>query len=120
MIFSLLALVFSALKNKGILSFLAVGLLSINSWPQTQLGTVSGTISDTTGAVLPGVRVTVSSPATGLKRDATTDLTGQYHLAGLPIGTYVVRLEKEGFRSEVRESVALMAATAIVINASLR
>ena len=71
MIFSLLALVFSALKDKGILSFLAVGLLSINSWPQTQLGTVLGAFRDTTGAVLPRVKVTVLSPGTGLQRDAT-------------------------------------------------
>jgi len=39
--------------------------------PQTQLGTVLGTFRDTTGAVLPRVKVTVLSPGTGLQRDAT-------------------------------------------------
>jgi hypothetical protein len=50
----------------------------------------------------------------------TTDLDGQYHLGGLPIGTYTARLEKEGFRTEVREGIVLVAAAAITINASLR
>src|SRR5215470_1744310 len=108
MIFSLLASTLSASKSNGILSLLAVALLSVSSWTQTQSGTVLGTVTDTTGAVLPGVNITVFSPATGLKRETTTDVTGQYHLAGLPMGLFTVRLEKEGFRSELRQEVTLV------------
>jgi hypothetical protein len=75
---------------------LSLALLSTPARTQTQLGNIFSTITDTTGAVLPGVKVTVSSLDTGLKRDATS-VDGQYNIAGLPIGKYTVRLEKKGF-----------------------
>ena len=95
-------------------SFLASG------WPQTQLATVFGTITDRTGAVIPEAQVTVSSVNTGLKRVALTDDQGQYHVAGLPAGMYTVRAEKENFQTEVLEGTALGPGAAIPINLSLR
>ena len=77
---------------------LSVALFSAFAWPQTQLATVFGNITDPTGAVIAEAQVTVSSKSTGLKRVALTDITGQYHLAGLPPGMYTVRAEKENFR----------------------
>ena len=52
---------------------------------------INGTIKDSTGAVLPGVEVTVNQTDTGLRRSAVTDETGSYILPNLPIGPY--RLE---------------------------
>src|SRR5262245_23615012 len=65
------------------------------SWSQTQLATVFGTINDPSGAVIPGSQVTIVNQNTGLKRATLTDMTGQYHLAGLPTGRYTLRTEKE-------------------------
>src|SRR5277367_868289 len=73
------------------------------AWSQTQLATVSGTITDPSGAVVPGVSVTIVSQGTGLKRSALTDTAGEYRFAGLPIGNYSLRVEKAGFQSQVRE-----------------
>jgi len=90
------------------------------AWPQTQLATVFGTITDPTGAVISEAQVTVSGINTGLKRVALTDIKGQYHLAGLPPGMYTVRAEKEKFQTAVLEGIALSSGTAIAINMSLK
>lgn len=78
MIVAFLAAWYSASKSKGMVCLLSPALLSTPAWTQTQLGTIFGIITDTTGAVLPGVKVMVLSLGTGLKRDVTTDMGGQY------------------------------------------
>src|SRR3984957_205980 len=82
-------------------------LFSTCAWSQTQLSTVFGTINDLSGAVIPGAQVTIVNQSTGLKRAALTDMTGQYHLAGLQTGNYALRAEKEGFQTQAREGIAL-------------
>src|ERR1700751_1223782 len=99
---------------------LSFALVSTWSWSQTQLGTVFGTITDPTGAVIPGAEVTLSSESTGSKRDAFTDPKGQYYVVGLPTGKYTVRIDKERFQTEIREGIAIGPAAAIAINLTLR
>jgi len=98
---------------------LSFALLPACAWPQTQLATVFGTVTDASGAVISGAQVTILNQSIGLKRDTSTDLTGQYRIAGLPTGNYSVRVEKEGFQTQVREGVALTSASEIVMNLSL-
>ncbi len=98
---------------------LSLALFSACAWPQTQLATVFGTIIDASGAVISGAQITILNQSTGLKRNASTDLTGQYHIAGLPTGNYSVRLEKEGFQTQVREGIALTSASEIMMNLSM-
>src|SRR5262252_3546317 len=82
-------------------------LFSACAWSQTQLATVFGTITDPSGAVVPGAQVTIVNQSTALKRSTLTDMAGQYRLAGLPTGNYALRTEKEGFQTQVREAIAL-------------
>lgn len=98
---------------------LSLALFTACAWPQTQLATVFGTITDASGAAISGAQVAILNQSTGLKRDTPTDLTGQYHIAGLPTGNYSVRVEKEGFQTQVREGIALTSASEIMINLSL-
>jgi Carboxypeptidase regulatory-like domain/TonB dependent receptor len=102
-----------------ILLALSLVLFSRGALPQTQLATVFGTIPDKSGALIPVAQVTILNQSTGLKREALTDLTGQYHIPGLPTGTYSVRVEKEGFQTQVREGIALTSASEIMISLSL-
>src|SRR5580698_7846759 len=101
------------------LSAILAAFISVSAWSQTQLATVSGIISDPSGAVVPGVAVTIFSQGTGLKRSALTDTAGQYRFAGLPSGTYSLRVEKKGFQSQVREGVELSSAAEVTINSQL-
>ena len=64
-------------------------------------------ITDPSGALVPGVSVTIASQGTGLKRSALTDSSGEYRFAGLPTGNYSLRIEKTGFQSQIREGVEL-------------
>jgi hypothetical protein len=65
---------------------------------QEATGRIVGTISDSSGAVLPGVQVTVTNAATQVSRHISTNNEGYYQALALPIGNYVVSAEHEGFR----------------------
>src|SRR5215472_8711458 len=104
----------------SIFLILLLAFYSPSAWPQTQLATVFGAVTDPTGAVIAEAQVTVSSINTGLKRTALTDTQGEYHVAGLPPGTYSVRGEKEQFQTQVLKGITLSSGAAIAINLSLR
>ena len=102
-----------------ILAAALAAFFSVCGWSQTQLATVSGTITDPTGAVVPGVGVTIVSQGTGLERSALTGTAGEYRFAGLPIGSYSLRFEKAGFQSQVHEGLQLNSAAEVTINSRL-
>jgi 3-methylcrotonyl-CoA carboxylase beta subunit len=60
-------------------------------------GTVQGAVSDTQGAVMPGVSIVIHNQATGVERTTTTDAAGQYLAASLPPGNYSIVAHIEGF-----------------------
>ena len=66
---------------------------------QTFRGSIQGTITDSTGAAVAGAQVKVLSPATGLSRTVTANDRGEYVASELPLGTYSVTVEKQGFRT---------------------
>ena len=66
---------------------------------QTSNATLTGTIVDTGGGVLPGVTVKLKSPDTGLTRDAVTNLAGVYVFNFLPAGDYELSAELSGFKT---------------------
>jgi len=92
---------------------------SARAWPQTQLASVFGTITDASGAVVSDAHLTFVNKSTGLKRDVSTDLNGQYRVTGLPTGSYSARVEKEGFQTQVREELALTSASEFMMNVTL-
>ena len=102
-----------------ILSASLTVLFSVGAWSQTQLATVSGTIADPTGAVIPGVSVTIVNQGTGLKRCGLTDTAGEYRFVGLPTGNYSLRLEKTGFQSQTRDGIQLTSAAEVMIDSRL-
>jgi hypothetical protein len=87
----------------------AVFLMAASAAAQTVTGEIRGPVRDSSGGVLPGVTVTVTNTATGLTRtDATSD-TGTYVFPSLPIGTYTVAAELQGFRKAERTGFVLNA-----------
>lgn len=87
----------------------AVMTLSIAGGPAFAQGltAVTGVVSDPTGAVIPGVEVTVTNSATGVTRTAITNEAGFYSITQLPPGTYSVRAELAGFKATQVSSVPL-------------
>src|SRR5258705_6515691 len=71
-------------------------------------GRISGTVVDSSGAVLPGATVTIVQDQTKLTRSATTDKDGAFLFVSLPVGTYTVSAELFGFRKEVESGFTLV------------
>lgn len=85
---------------------------------QTVTGTILGTVTDHTGAVLPGVTITIHNTGTDLTRRAVTDTRGRYEERQLPIGTYEVKAELQGFRPHARQ-LQLTVGAEVAINLAL-
>src|SRR3990167_5382266 len=69
---------------------------------QTTTATISGTVTDVTGAVLPGASVRSTNVETGISRATVADAAGRYRLPELPLGLYSVEAQSPGFQTEVR------------------
>ena len=92
----------------GVLSLLSLFPLANSAQAQSTAAGIVGTITDGTGAVLPGVTVTASGPALQVPQVlSVTDENGQYRLSPLPVGTYTVTYELAGFQTLKREGVQL-------------
>jgi hypothetical protein len=73
-------------------------------------GAIRGHVTDESGAGIPGVIVTVSSPALQLReRSAVSEQDGDYQIRSLPLGTYTVKVELTGFQTVLREGIQLSA-----------
>ena len=80
---------------------------------------ISGTVKDQSGAVLPGVEVTVTQTETGVMRSAVTNETGNYVLPTLPLGPYKLEAALPGFRTFVQRGIVLDVGSNPVVNAVL-
>jgi hypothetical protein len=83
-------------------------------------GSISGRVTDSTGAALPGVTVEARSPALQGVRSEVTDVDGNYRFVLLPPGTYEVRFALQGFSGESRAGVRVSLGNQTSIDASLR
>src|ERR1022692_3175995 len=97
----------------SIVALIAV-FLPVSNLAQDATARITGTISDSTGAVIPGVQVTVTNTATQVSREVTSDHDGLYQALALPIGSYRVTAVRQGFRTVVSSEYKLL------INQALR
>src|SRR2546425_584543 len=99
-------------RNMGVvLSAVAILVISIFSASQayTQVAgaTVSGTVTDPSGAVIPNAQVSITDVATGVTRNVTTGGAGFYTAPNLLPGTYEIRITAPGFSTLVRTGITL-------------
>jgi hypothetical protein len=86
---------------------------------QTNMGTVTGLVTDRSGAVLPGVTVIARNTATGAEATTVTSSTGNYLVPNLPVGPYLISVSHTGFKTWSRGSLALSAGDNIRVDATL-
>jgi hypothetical protein len=109
------------MRSGLLLAALMVALLPGIAVGQGDLGTIAGVVKDSTGGVLPGVTVEVSSPVLIEKtRTAVTDGQGQYKILSLRPGVYEVNFSLEGFGTVKRGGVELTAAFTATINGEMK
>ena len=99
--------------------FLGGGFPTGSAWAQLATAELNGRVTDSSGAVLPGVTVTATQTATGLVRSATTDESGAYVLSNLPTGPYKLEVSLQGFKSYVQTGIVLQVGATPTINAAL-
>lgn len=87
---------------------------------QTFRGTILGTVTDPSGAVIAGAKVTVKNVGTGLERTTETSADGSYALPELPIGTYNVSVTQSGFQTFVAKGVVVDSSAERRVDAAMR
>ena len=96
----------------GVLALLALTPVRIQA--QAVNATLVGTISDSTGAVLPAAKVAITETKTGIGRTTETNQSGNYVVADLPPGQYDIAVEHAGFKKALRSAVD------VVVNSTTR
>src|ERR1035441_2832058 len=86
---------------------------------QVDHASLNGSVTDASGALVPGARVETVSSATAFQRQALTGAGGTYQIPGLPIGTYTVTFSKPGFKSVEFKGVELVVGQSRTIDAKL-
>jgi hypothetical protein len=104
----------------ALVAFAICGLLGAQSASaQAVYGSIFGTVTDTTGAVVSNATVTVSNPAKGISVSAQSDASGEYRVQHLIPDTYNVTAEASGFSKKTTENVVLYADTAPKVDIAL-
>jgi len=97
------------MKFRMLLGFVVLAAAALSA--QTFRGTILGTVTDPSGAVVSGAKVTVRNTGIGLERTAQTSADGSYSIPELPIGTYSVSVSQAGFQTSVTTEVTVDVAT---------
>ncbi len=104
----------------GIFLVAALFQLSLCTLAQQTLGGITGTVSDTSGSVLPDTSVTIVGDQTKLTRTQKTNGNGAYDFVNLPIGTYTVTVSHDGFQTEKLPSIPVQADRTATLNVALK
>ena len=98
----------------------AMALLSASALGQALSGTIVGTVTDTSGAIVPGVSVTLTNEGTSFSRTVVANESGRYVASSFPTGSITVTAEQAGFQKLVRKGVVLTAADTLTIDVQLQ
>ena len=112
----------SARAHWSVRCLFLLGLLSIPTFllGQGTTGRIVGRVSDPTGAVLGGVKVTLVNQATNVSRDVSTSASGDYDFVEVPVGTYRVEFDLKGFKKNVRRDVILDVNQVLTLNMTMQ
>ncbi len=94
--------------------------LSLLAQSQATTGVIEGTVTDATGAALPGVTVTVHNTATNYEVTAITDSAGRFRAVLLPLGPYEVTASLEGFAKQVQKGLDLAVGQTLTLSFKLK
>ena len=94
-------------------------MLAASSFGQLGVGTITGRLTDSTGAVVPGATVTIVNTATNFTQSSVSNEAGIFRAPGLQPGAYRVTIEAEGFKTYVRDELALRTGSTLPVDAVL-
>ena len=88
-------------------------------WAATT-GSISGTVNDPSGAVIPGATVTATNAATNVQAKTVSDNKGFYSFPSLPVGRYNIKVEEQGFGTQSRNSLEVDANGELEVDLTLQ
>lgn len=95
-------------------------MLSAIAFAQTDRGSIAGQITDSTGAVVPGVQLTITHIATNTTSNVTATNAGEFTIPNLPVGSYRIEVSQTGFKRFVQENVVVAAGLAVRVDIQLQ
>ena len=107
------------MKSRIFMVLAALLCFAVSAISQTNLGTITGRVEDSSAARIPGVTITVTGPAIAGQRDLITDEGGNYRFSNMPVGTYTVKFELPGFKTLIREGIIVQAGVSTTVNPQL-
>lgn len=101
---------------------LCLVITTVAAFAQAEIGgaTLNGTVTDPTGAAVPNAKVTITSTETGLTRSMETNSTGLYSFSRVPVGSYDLTVEAQGFKATKRTGIALTVGAVATVDAGLQ
>src|SRR2546423_397956 len=94
-----------SLRTKSLVMFLSIAALILPAIEPLAIaqslgaGTIEGTVTDATGAVVPGASATIENRVTGYKRTTNTDVNGVFRFDNIPLNNYVLTVSAQGFNA---------------------
>ena len=93
--------------------------LAVCVWAQTNTSRISGTVTDSNGAVIAGAKVTAKNDATGVAQTQSTTEAGLYSFPSLPVGGYTITVEMSGFKTANQAGVIIQVNTPVTVDISM-
>jgi hypothetical protein len=118
MISTIRSIFLSAALSRGLLAIVLAGA-SLPAAAQVVGGTISGSVTDASGAAIPNGQVTVHNDETGNERRLTTATDGRYSAPSIPVGSYTITVVADGFAEQKRHGVGLSMGQSESVNISL-
>jgi hypothetical protein len=94
-------------------------LLSSAGWGQNFRGTITGSVTDQSGAVVPNAEVTLTSVGTGVVTNKTTGAVGLYTFPDLSVGVYNLKVAAKGFRDYIQNGISIDISQTVTVNVKL-
>ncbi len=110
---------FNQSRLVGLMLGLVVACSASVGFGQSAVGSVTGTVSDPTGAEIPGAKVVISNPVSGYTRTAVADAGGQFQFSNLPFNTYSVTVTNAGFQ-DFSKAVSVMSSNAVTLQVTMQ
>jgi hypothetical protein len=101
------------------LAALMLSVFAAVLYGQVDTGTILGAVRDSTGAVVPRARISVTNEGTGAKQSTVTNDSGSYVITPLRIGTYTVEVQQPGFQTQRKTGLPLNIQEQLVVDFSL-
>ena len=108
------------MKHTNLSFILAAVILTAHAYGQSDRGTITGTITDQSSAVVSGAKIVVQNAATSVKAESVTTSTGNFTIASLPAGSYELIIEASGFKRVTQQGIQVQVAQIVRLDIALQ